>query len=259
MRREPAVHALAHRGPERPQARIKLPVGEEDALVRPLHLGDAHAARARHLEHRRRGVEGERELRALVVARLRLRRVGKLLLGHDEAAPDRVVDLVEIRDPAPIDRLEAEAVGVPGEGWAAIEDEVRVRLEREDEAGGRHPRRWRESLPGLEAGKVRLGQLGIEIGGPVAKQTEHDRPIRRVAPAGECEGAVEVDPDPERSPEWRSFPESIREQLEKGAGRRHRPHRVGRGRTDTDLEDVEYAEKHRVREYPWWRLDGDAR
>ena len=102
----------------------------------------------------------------------------------------------------------------------------------------------------MEAGKVRLGELGIEIGGPVAEEAEHDRPVRRVALAGEREGAVEVDPDPERSPEWRSFLESIREQLEKGAGRRHRPHRVGRGRADTDLEDVEYAEKHLVREHP---------
>ena len=38
-------------------------------------------------------------------------------------------------------------------------------------------------LPGLKAGKIRLGPLGIEIGGPVAKQADHDRPIRRVAPA----------------------------------------------------------------------------
>ena len=83
----------------------------------------------------------------------------------------------------------------------------------------------------------------------MAEEAQHDRPIRRVALAGEGERAVQGNPYPESSSGGRFLPVALRKQLEKSAGRRHRPHRVGRGRTDADLEYVENAQKHLTR-YP---------
>ena len=129
-----------------------------------------------------------------------------------------------------------------GEGRAAVEDEVFIRIERDGEAAVR-----RQTLARMDGGKIRLGQVDIEVGGPVAEKAEHDRPVRRMALPGIGERTVEGDPHSKPRLRRRIPPPPFREQLEKGAGRRHRPHRVRRGRTDSDLEDVEDAEKHVLR------------
>ena len=95
-----------------------------------------------------------------------------------------------------------------------------------------------------KAGEILLGPVHVEVCRSVAEQAQHDRPVRRVALSGEGQRAVEGDAHAQPRLRGRSGPARLGEQLEKGGGGGHRPHGVGRGRTDAHLEDVEDAQEH---------------
>ena len=78
----------------------------------------------------------------------------------------------------------------------------------------------------------------------MAEQAEHDRPVGGVALAGEGQRAVQRDPDAQPGLGRRIVSESVRKQRHKGRGRGHRSHRVGGGRADADLEELEDAQDH---------------
>ena len=55
-----------------------------------------------------------------------------------------------------------------------------MRIEREGDAA---ERRQVSALP--EDRHVGLGLVDVDVAGAMAEQSEHDRPVRRMAPAGE--------------------------------------------------------------------------
>ena len=219
---ESVIDAGAHRAPERRDTGIDLGLGAEGALVRQHHCGDGGAALVRHLQHGSRVLERIRHARLFLIGRL-LRVAGELFLGHDEAAADRKVDLAQVAHPLGVDCLEFHAVGMARERRAVVEDDVMMRIEHERDAV-----KCRQVPAPPEVCQVGLGALHIEIGCAVAEQAQHDRPVRRMALAGESQRAVERDADAQPCVGRRLFCALVRQQREEGPGRRHRPHGVGR-------------------------------
>ena len=235
---KPAIDAGAHRAPERRDTGIDLGLGAEGALVRQHHCGDGGAALVRHLQHGSRVLERIRHARLFLIGRL-LRVAGELFLRHDEAAADRKVDLAQVAHPLGVDCLEFHAVGMARERWAVVEDDVVMRIEYERDAV-----KCKQVPAPPEVCQVGLGALHIEIGCTVAEQAQHHRPVCRVALAGEGKRAMEGDAEPQPCVRRWVRVGLLDKQAEKGPGRRHRPHRVGRGRADADLEDIEDAKEH---------------
>ena len=63
-----------------------------------------------------------------------------------------------------------------------------MRIERERDAA---ERRQASALP--EDRHVGFGLVDVDVAGAMAEQSEHDRPVRRMAPAGQGQGAMERD------------------------------------------------------------------
>ena len=111
LTREPAIDAGAHGMPECSEPGIDLGVGAEGTLVCQHHPGDGVVALLCHSQHGGGVLEGERDLRARIVADTRLA-AGELLGRHDEAAADRIVDLAQIAHSLRIGCMEIHAVGM---------------------------------------------------------------------------------------------------------------------------------------------------
>ena len=94
----------------------------------------------------------------------------------------------------------------------------------------------------------RAGDLSEQIGnairvdgfGRLTEQPKYHRLVGIVAFSSECEGTVQRNGDAHHV-----FEQSVcLEPVDETPGGRHRPHRMGTRRPDTDLEHVEDTEKH---------------
>ena len=83
---------------------------------------------------------------------------------------------------------------------------------------------------------------------PNGIELSFDDPTPGAVPdAGKGERAMQADLQLRNGRACRPWPLIAKDQRQKAVGCRHRPHRMGARRTDTDLEDVKDRKKHEVR------------
>ncbi|MDB5540469.1 MAG: hypothetical protein JWQ89_2196 [Devosia sp.] len=172
---EPALDAAVHRRPEPVEAGIERPAADPRLLVGPLHLGDRETGGACHVQHLGGVLErvgdrrpADRHLTAL-----------ELGLADDEAAADRIVDTAEQQRAVRIIGEELQAVGVAGEPFLPVIDEVVCR----PEAIGRVPFGMHHAL-GLDPCHQRIDAVRINLVRPQPAEPQHHRPAGAVADPG---------------------------------------------------------------------------
>ena len=130
---------------------------------------------------------------------------------------------------------EGHAVGVGGQGLAAVQHHVLVPVEV-------HPVVPADPEFGVQGGGRHLviGGSGVHRLGGLALEAQDHGLVRAVAPAGGAEGTEQFGLHPRGRAQLPVALEPVREPL----GRPHRADRVGRGRPDANGEQVQDAERH---------------
>jgi hypothetical protein len=128
-------------------------------FVFALHDRDRQPALARHAQHGCGGVEGKGPSPGSIG---RCGFVGRRALGSgdDEAAADRIVGFADQRGAGFVDHREDQGVGMSGQRWPEIEDDVGGRIE-----GERWQADWIEQACLVKLRKLALGAVRVEIGG----------------------------------------------------------------------------------------------
>ena len=155
---------------------------------------------------------------------------------EDEAAADRIIGRLAKRLSRCIDGGEGHAVGVIGQGFAPMHDQVIFFVELD--------RKFAEQLEHLRRANLlqaRVDAVGVHAFGQLALESEHDRLVAAVALAGGAERTEQLGADTGHAREQAVVAQFVHEL----AGGPHRTHGVGARWTDADRKQVEYADGHR--------------
>ncbi len=169
----------------------------------------------------------------------------RVLAGHrvlvdDEAAADRVVGLLQQGRAGGVIREERHAVGVVGQGAAAVEDEFGGFVEVDLMGGAYFRPEQAQALGGADALDLVVGGFDVHGAGGVAFEAEEDGLGGAVAVAGGAQGAEEFGADADRLGEQAVLLEASDEH----PGGAHRADGVGAGGADADGEEVEDGDGH---------------
>ena len=232
IRRQPAVHAVAHHLPDPHQPVVQFGARAEAQLVLLLHSGDGFAGGFGHRQHLFGCREGEGHAGAGIAAVFGIATL-QLLLGHDEAATDRVIDLMEDHVPLRVGRRQGHAVRMPRQHGVVIEAQVGGGVELQNLQPGRG------DLPGLmDLLQGAFGRVGVHGGGGETGQPQDGGAVGGMALASEGKAAMQAGTQA-------MCLEGLQPQrVQKARGRHHRPHRVRRRRADAHLQQIEDRQKH---------------
>mmetsp|Transcript_1091 Transcript_1091/g.2935 ORF Transcript_1091/g.2935 Transcript_1091/m.2935 type:complete len:212 (-) Transcript_1091:689-1324(-) len=182
-----ALHAGLHHAPDLQQAGARVGVGPPVAFIAAHDLGDAQAVLFRQRQQLVAGLERVGQHGRVRRNDLVLAAVGRHLVTDDEAAADRVVHAVGDFGAVGIEGQAAHAVGMEGQGFAALEHQVLGLVEADgllaDEVQVAGADRIEQRGNGLDIDRVRL----------MAGQAQQHRLVTAVALAGGAQAAVEDD------------------------------------------------------------------
>ena len=236
---ETALHAVLHRPPDAQEARIDLLVGAPTVLVAPDDLGDRAALRLRERQELLAAAVREREAGRVGDAGAHRAVIAGQLLPDDEPAADRVVAANRELVAARADRDEPGVVDVerrrPVGALALAEHEVRRRIER-DLPAAEEP----EAVRRVDRGDAPRDPVHVDRVRLFALEAEDDGCIGAVTAAGGTERPVQLHPEASHLIQQTLALQTGREPR----GGAHRPDRVGAGRSDADLQQVEGADGH---------------
>jgi hypothetical protein len=228
---EATLDALFHRPPDAEQRRARRGCVAPGRLVAQHEFVQFEAMLATAREQFVARRERQRHLdRARIARRLAQRR-----RAHDETAPRREEFLAMQHRTAGIERREAHAVGVTGQGLVAMEQQVH-RLVEADLVRACEP----QPLLSTDPRQGRFDRVRVESVRRQALEPEQHGSIGAVPFAGQCQRTIELRRDRVHARQQRALLEILRE----APGGVHRPHRVRTRWADPDLEDVEDGEVH---------------
>jgi hypothetical protein len=229
------IDASLHHGPDAHQAGVDLGIAAPVVFVGAHQLRDRQALALRDGQQFLAAVERMAQRRRVGRDHLLPAAVVRHFVADDEAAAHRVVDAVGKFVAARTEGDETHAVGVEGQGFAAMEDQVGRRFECDRVAA-----RQRQPALGPHGIEQRRDRVDVHRVGLVTGQTEQHGLVAAVTLAGGAERPVEQRLHAPRALEQAVVRQSQREHA-RGA---HRPHGVRAARTDADLEEIEDADRH---------------
>ncbi|OIQ83301.1 hypothetical protein GALL_348880 [mine drainage metagenome] len=198
------------------------------ALVQAHHVGDAATQPRAQREQFGAAVERQRQHFGVRRDRGLPRAVGQRLGGEDEAAADRVVDALEQQLAGVVPRLQLHAVGVSGQRFAALQQQVGRGVERDVV--------FAEQLqPPSQRGEPRVDGVDVDAFGLLAEQAEQHRLVAAVAAAGRRQRAVQPALKLRGARQQLLLAQRQHEQTR----RAHRTDGVRARRADADAEQIE--------------------
>lgn len=237
-----ALNAAVHGFPDLVEALVQFLAGDHRLLIGALHLGDGAAGTGRHLKHFPRRPEGIRHARTIIDGLAALLDRLQFRIGHDETAADGIIDALDEQPALIVEGGEDHAVGMAGQRVLLVEDQIFCGPKLIGRMAGR---RYRSGL--LHRIDNGVHRIGVDKVRPLAGEAQNDGTPCAVANAGKGERAMQADLQLRNGCTRRSRPLIAEDQRQEAVCSRHRPHRVGARRTDTDLEDVKDRKKHEVR------------
>ncbi len=230
-----ALDAGLHGAPDGEQAGVDLRIGAPVPLVGAHHASDVQAVRGREAQQVGRVAEGQRQHRRVGRHHLVPRSVRRHRLAHHEAAAHGVVGGLVQQFPGRRVRREAQPVGMEGQGLEGVEAQVAPLVEGDRMVAGQRQAPTRADVGHVAAGAVHVHGVGL-----VPREAQQHGGIAAVALARGAQRAVELRLHAARGGEQALVLQGVGEQ----PGGTHGAHRVGAGRTDADLEEVEDADGH---------------
>ncbi|CRQ25071.1 hypothetical protein PAERUG_E16_London_17_VIM_2_04_14_00120 [Pseudomonas aeruginosa] len=224
------LDAVLHHLPDTQQAGAGFLGGAPGLLVLGHQLADRQAFADAMVEQLPRGLEGERQRRAVLDDAVE---AGGLVVDHETAA-HRVVLAAADLQAGGVEGTEDHAIGMVGQRLA---DQRKVFLLDEADRPLAEQAQLAAGTDGIEPSGNRGGIHRVRL---LALQAEQYRLVAAVALAGGAERAVQLDLDAGSGLQQPLAPQP----LGKARGGTHRPHGVGAGRPDADLEQIEDTQGH---------------